>query len=477
MKKTFILLFAAVLCVLCLSSCFYSVEDINVPFEEKPEKIIWNGVTDKLVKTEYQAFPKALSATLLGKFDKENAALSSAGAVVYSENGKFGIASLDGKNDTGAVFANAAEDNGKFIVYKNQIGGDMGVDTINCCGIVDENCQVLLPQEYGYIKMYGSRYAVVIKAESIVEKEDDYHFYYYVYSENGGNIYYSGEWSVFDTQNKCFVKGLGGRDNPKLYPTESGLLQYEDENGVIRTLNGRGNPVPESAFIFPNGGYVVETANGGVLFDPEGNVVFNIDRLGFYPMKYIGNGLFVAERSVDGQTGYAVMNSNGELVSAIFDYEIYVTGRIIRCNNKIYDYEGRLLTQESYYNSVWGDAFGGSCVLENSKEQVYISAKGEVLYKCSSYDKYIDTAFQGKISDGVNGFSLADGEFSISMAGNPLIPWVYSVPNGETFDLYDSISGEILLSGYKSFAACRFDGVYIVGAVNQKGILELYSVG
>lgn len=413
--------------------------------------------------TKGEALPAKLTLT---KLDTKNysSILVYDGGYLYGKDGKIGISSFDGKTDTGAKYNFATGEEQFFIVSeRSDKAVPTNLATLNAYGLVDVTGRELIPAKYASISVLSSRYAKVCEVTAQRNGSDGALVRLSKSnSTDGAEHYYDGTWYVYDLTTGTKVAGVQG-SKPTVPRIRGNIISYTDDAQKNVAVNERGQSIPESADILSNGTYALD----GKIYDSVGGVLFTLKRDGYEPYTVAdGIDMYVASKYADGKASYAVMDKTGKVVSAVFNDNIYVTGNIIECDDKLYNFKGEQVIDGKFDSVDYLSKAGIELylleqdetltVLDGSFKKIYTGKLDDDMRVHSSYGTVSKTADKK-----TNVLCYATGDWSIeaNVCGFLL------AYNGKTPDykLIDMISGETLVSGVRNIAVsvCN-DEVFII---------------
>ena len=285
---------------------------------------------------------------------------SSAYGVVYREQGKYGILSLDGKKDSGAIYYNFDVLRKYFTVVTRKPSEPSNLNDINATGLVDGEGNVLIPPEYALIKSFASdRYFQVFKATEITENKDEYLIYLtssmFSLAPSDGDVLYKGNWYVYDIEAGKTVDGVSASKNYGCGVNGDMIYYYNDDHKYI-SVNTQGKPYPQNAAVMDNGSYYMK--NEGVVYDAFGQKLFSCadekyDSIYYYHGYYLCAIYQVQEKTL------RILDETGRVVSVDFDDYVSVFGKdMLLVGKTAYDFQGNKhvnadISSISQYGDIW----------------------------------------------------------------------------------------------------------------------------
>ncbi|MBR6514894.1 MAG: hypothetical protein IKT46_08700 [Clostridia bacterium] len=434
----------------------------------------------------YGDIPENLVTEKVGNI-KSNYFSTCAGGLYYKddETGLYGVMSLEGAYDTGAIYNTCYDAGGYFVVSVGDPASTYSdYDNVNSYGVIDGKGNIIVPYGYGHIYTISERYIVAGVATSFLGSESDYGFLVHTdcfdFETDSYSVYYDGNWKVFDVETGNIV--LQGEGNYSIL-TYGDILGYQDVDETWKYCNSNGTVLPEGVKVFDNGTYSLEEQVGTV-YTADGETLFNYDLTGFIPKSATEYGTYVASKYLDSGTVHVVMNDKGEAISAEFNDYIDVYGALIKCGNKIYNYEGKQVI-DGEFGTTYHEKMYGSCWLLRNDDDVYtmILEDGSILYRdvyAGDTTIYSDTFVAStKNADGdYIYYSHKDKDYTIE--GYHFAPWIIKAFAADsTYDLIDTITGKTMLSGYNDYSYTTTDGTayYVYAKYNDGADVYLITNG
>lgn len=419
----------------------------------------------------YTGLPTELKAESLGTINRK-ASLTESG-LVYTEEGKYGIMTPDGKVDSGAVYVDCEPQNEYFLVSKKSFSAADGIASINTVGVVDAAGKVRVPLAFAQVSMMDGRFARVVEVTGTTEDESQGVTYYL--DENENKVHCTGTWYIYDMQTGKAVPGATGTTRYATY-TYGSYVKYvtDDKQVVVSTPDGQ--TIPEEAVHLLNGYYVIEAEN--TLYDGDGKALFTYDPAGYVPCESKGlEGYVAAKKQVDGKDTYVLMDLTGSVVTAAFSAVPQVFGELLYVDGKLTSFSGDTVA-EDFHVMYWETLYGQCWLTQKGTVRKAITKDGTVLYTGNETNPVLDvnqmllytTQDEKRVY-----YSVKDQDFTLT--GVAVAPFIVKVPNGETYyDLVNVLTGETILSGYLDYKTKIIHGVLYVYANVSEGVNDAFAV-
>ena len=417
---------------------------------------------------------------------------ASEGGLVYrGEDKKYGVMSLDGKKDTGAIYEDADIIRRYFKIAAKRPADENDFDGINAKGLIDGSGKELIPAEYAAIERLNDRYWEVFTAREKTDSDD------YLLYMSAGEVYqshyakdndprYNGEWTVFDVVTSKPVPGVSGTNDNYVTAYGDTVYIHTDEDERIY-VNEKGERLPDSADVFSNGWYMLPQGNDYVIFDSLGKEAFRCAADGFIPLAMTrDNGYFIAKKRENSQTKYVVMDLTGKTISFEFNNvsSCLVWQNFLFVEGSLYDFSGNKILTDSVTYSDFYTCDNRDCglllrTLEN--DYALLDTKGNLVWSGKgTKDCYVNTTnitIENRTAAGAPFFNWKDRDFTIPNALSLGEGFVQTTQENSTRSLVDTVTGETLLSGYKNYAVGgnADDGLYVY-AVMADGNVEIYKM-
>ena len=428
-------------------------------------------------------FTEYLVAEKVGTLNRDDF-MTADGGLYYVEDGLYGIISLNGANDTGAIYSNVNPQGKYFEVRTKSVSGSDDIDGINASSLVDGKGKTVIPEGYAAFKVLNERFIKVMKATERTYSEDDT-----VVSRSSKNDacyespvdgldWYKGNWYVFDTVTGKFVPGATGSKNT--YITAKGrYIDFRGENDEYArvTIDETGEPLPKNAKLFDDGSYSIEEKKGE-MYSADGKLMFSYNLDGYIPSN-VSNGYYVAQKYTDNSTKYVVMDEKGKVISSEFDESIDIYGDIVKCGEKIYNLEGKQIIDGDYEYVYVDKMFESNWMLRNEDYYTLIDKNGSVFFNGPDddfYDVFSSDFVASKDVDGDNYFySYKDNDYIIE--GSAFSPWIVKTESSNyLYDLVDTMTGKKLLEGYTNYTSISRNSLAYYVYAEYSGGADVYLV-
>lgn len=432
----------------------------------------------------YEAFPVGLKAEKIGSIERDSVNTNSGVALTYrDENGKYGIMSLDGKKDTGAKYTVCDPIESYFQVSDADMTTFTDAASLNCIGVVDASGNEIIPMKYASVNKINERYIRVCEVTEQTENKDEALVYYtdkmFSITASDDDTFFKGKWYVYDMIAGKMLEGVTGTKPYNIY-SNGDFIQYVTDAEEKITINHKGEKLPEDADLFENGMYALIENNAGVVYDSEGNKLFDYALDGFVPTDSEEEYILASKYDNDVRK-YVLLDATGKIVTGEFTDIPDVYGELIHSGEKVYNFKGETIIEGTYKFVNFDEQIGQAWFLRNDKDYTLIKKDGTVLYQGSeddvtSFDPYSYFYIKKKVDDKSMYYSLADKDFTLE--GSSFAPWLVQVtkPN-YIYDIADFISGKTIISGYERYSYVAIPGSCIyVYALKADGGLDIYTV-
>ncbi len=413
--------------------------------------------------------------------------MTAEGGLYYQNdgNGKYGVMSLDGNYDTGAVYSDCNPKGLYFEVSKARNRKFTEPKSLNDTGLVDGKGKVIVPVAYAYVESLNERYFLAIQATKIVGSKDEALIAYgdkdvdkvrkANIADEETDFMFAGKWVVYDKTTGQVVPGVSGTVD-KSVVAYGNYISYNDDAGVKHIVDAKGQPL-YCTKIFSDGSYSVE-GKIGTLYDGDGKKLFDYDLASYIP-NYVDGEYYTAKFYRDSETVYVIMDKTGKVISSEFTSLPYFYGELILIDGKVYDVTGKNIINGSYeyinYNAMFGDYY----FLRNNDTYTLINKKGEVLFEETDSDtKFVhpdNFLTSEKIEGDTYYYSFKDKAYNIK--GYSFAPWLVKVEgNNSMYNLVSAISGETILEKYNgyTFTTVRGTAYYVYAKYN--GGTDIYLI-
>ena len=404
------------------------------------------------------------------------------GGIYYKDdNGLYGIQSYEGLYDTGAIYATCIEHDKYFAVSKIVAKDAYDIAGLNSVGLVDCKGKVIVPMSYADVDVLNERF---VKATAVTEMTYSKDSALIFFDKDGGfSIYpdeddylYKGVWYVYDLTTGEMVKGATGT-NSEYVTARGNTISFTDDAGNKKTLLADGSELTGVAKIMEDVSYTVEEREG-TYYDKDGKALFTYNLQEYIPYDVNNDNIISSKYTEDGYK-YVVMDRAGKVISAEFDEYIYVYGDVIKCGNKIYNFEGKNLIDGEYTSIYYDKMFGKTWMLYNDDAYTMIDKDGGVyfagVYDDDSSVSSSDFVASKKIDDVRYFYSHKDQDYTIE--GSYFAPWIVKTEGGNyLYNLVDTMSGETLLEGYSGYSYTAKSALSYYVYAKYNGGADVYLV-
>lgn len=424
-------------------------------------------------------FNEYLVAEKVGTLNIDNFSTAEGGVYYKGENDLWGVVSLNGAHDTGAIFTDVTPRGKYFEVTKVVAADENDIKNLNASYLIDGKGKTILSGHATYYVM-GDRYITAARGTKRTFNEDEA---VVSFTDEGlscyGNSYdilYKGEWAVFDTITGKYVPNATGTHNT-LMDAKGRYFWFNDENDERVTLNENGETLPENARLFDDGSYSIE-GKIGEMYNGDGQLMFNYDLTGYIPSS-ISNGYYVASKYTDGSSKYVVMDTKGQVISKEFDEGITIYGEVVHCDNKVYNLEGKCILDGTYEYVYFDQMFEQNWMLCNEDYYTMIDKNGNVFFNGPDDDEHsvwTSDFMASKEKDGDSYYySYKDKDYTIK--GYHFAPWIVKTPNANSlYDLVDTMTGKKLLEGYNNYDSISRNSLAYYVYAKYNGGADIYLV-
>lgn len=503
MKKIFVFILTAVMVAASFTSCGgaksgpdTTVADTTASDTTATDVAEDTTVTDEEEKTEdgeEGAFAEKLTVE---KVSEQNLSvgipMTGNGGLYYSKDGKYGIMTFDGKNDTGALWASVKECGKYFAVSDKALGDSLEPEDLNVSGVVDSKGNEILPCEYFMFTALSDRYIKAYKATERTFNEDEAMLYVgsaSLFSLGPGedDPMFKGVWQVYDVVKGAFVNGVESSTKEYSGYTVEALgnyvVYYDSDLKEIR-VDENGTVLDEKVTLFEDGSTAKHVDGKGVVLSPDGEELFTYELDGYIPTDFFDGYYQASKSNADGKKDYVILNTGGEVILDVSDDPSAIPkayGEIIVWNRTAYDIKGNVLLEKVSSEYLVG-APRWAVLLQNEEKAIVAKYDGTVIATIGIAD---DVHFGDDLTifkQGEEGdfyYSHADGDFTLAItAYSSVSPWTArcKVNNG-LYDLIDTYTGEALLENYKEYRYSGLNsGVYYVYAKNVDDEWEIFEI-
>ena len=399
------------------------------------------------------------------------------GVVYYGENEKYGVMSGDGSYDTGAIYDNATCEGAYFKVRTEEIGTPDELDKINSVGLVDCTGEELIPAQYAVVEDLSDRFYRVCAVTERTEADE-----YLVYLSKGAftvsagekDPRYLGTWSVYDLQTGAEVPNATGTKGGSV-TVRGDVIVFTADDGNRRYINAAGQDLPTEATYHNNGTYT--DYSDDAVYDSNGNKVFDGVTDG-YEVSNWDSGYYRAHKYENGTTNYVLLDETGAICSGTFPKTPYVEeGNLVSCDDKLYDMQGNCLFEESLYGVYYYD---GYWLIRDDAKNVYLMDSNYTVEKICQIDEDYTYSLSG--SD----FAVtcrADGEYTYYSVlqkefvdGEVIAKGIAQRKTGESRDLINAMTEEVLLTGYRAYYAIETEEGICIYAYAGNDVYDVFRI-
>jgi len=426
-----------------------------------------------------------LVAEKVGNINRDSFMTAEGGLYYKDESGKYGVMSIEGRYDTGAIYATCLSDDAYFKVSKVQAKNYTDIPGLNSIGLINGKGQTLVPFGYADIKLISERFAQVFTVTGPTASEETAVKSYNEYDTISltpatSELFFKGKWEIYDMEVGKLIPGVSG--TTKEYPFNRGnFITYSTDAGFV-TIDPTGAVIPDTISEFDDGSYAIEGKIGDV-YDTNGNKLFSYDLTGYTPSAVYGD-YYVASLYADGESKYAVMDKKGTILSDNYVDIPEIAGKLLLSDGKVYDLEGNNV-YEGTFDSLQVDSLFGSCyMLRADDTYTMIKEDGTALFHdvytddvTIYYDEY--TAHK-KVYDEEGDYdyycySHKDKDYTIK--GYNFAPWLVKTEStNNLYNVVDTMTGKNLFEGYSNYSTTKTDtGAYYVYA-QYNGGADVYLI-
>lgn len=417
----------------------------------------------------YTALPTDLTAEKLGSLGRE--VITAEGGLYYKEGDLYGIMTLDGRVDSGAIYTYCQPKDGYFVVAKSTASDSEDVTAANTAGLVDATGRVLIPLQYASVELLGDRFARVAELTGSTENEEEKLSQVTVDEET---VLYKGNWYLYDLQTGEKVPGATGT-KPYISFDCGGYVKYVLDDKTVVTATADGKALPEDLVHLKNGHYAVSSESA--VYDSDGNRLFEYDEYVPEDSEYV-SGYIVAKKTVSDKETYALLDETGKVVSAEFDQRPYVYGELLFVGNQLVTFDGKPVVEGQFKHLYWESVYGQCWVLYDGTTYKAVDKDGNVLYENEADDSKMDTTqmmcyIQNESERKY--YSVVDKDYTIEGVG--VAPFIVKRPLGESaYELVNVLTGQVILSGALDYKVAIDGSILYVYAKTGEGSADIYAV-
>lgn len=420
----------------------------------------------------YTALPTELTATQVGTIGRQT--MPAAGGLYYKEGDLFGIMSLDGKEDSGAIYALCQPRGNYFMVRTKAEAASDSITEYNCLGLVDGNGNELVPLEYAVLDILGDRFVRVIEAVARTENEEEKLTYF---MDGEDKVMCSGNWYIYDLQTGKKVPDATGT-KPYIAFDCGGYVKYVTDDKVTVTALADGTVISNDVIHLKNGHYADPADH--TVYNVDGDKMFTYDPSGYVPCESADvSGYIMAKKTVGDKETYALLDLEGKVASAEFDSRPVVHGQLLHVNKRLRNLAGEAVYDGETVMVYWEEKYGQLWVIDDGKIRKAVDKDGNVLYEGNNAGPVLDLSQKVCYMPADNQrlyYSLKDKNFTVG--GICLSPFIVKSPEGETaYKLVNLLTGEAVLSGHMNYTVANTDNslLYVYAQVSDTEF-EVYVV-
>ncbi len=415
----------------------------------------------------YTELPTALKAEKVGTLPRE--ATATDGGLYYKDGDKYGIMTLDGKVDSGAVYA-LCQPKGAYFIVAKKVGDTADVTSANVVGLVDATGREIVPLQYASVDLIGERFARVAELTDRTDKEEEK---LTQFTEDGKTVMCTGNWYLYDLKTGAPVPGATGT-KPYISFDCGGYVKYvlDDKTVVVATPDGK--VLPEEPVHLKNGHYAVKSEH--TVYDSDGNKKFTYDPKGYVPVDSGAvSDYIVAEK----QGKYVLLDEDGKVASAVFDHKPVQYGELFHVGESLVSLDGTAVVKSGCERAFWEPIYGQCWAVNDGKTTKVVDKTGRILYENKVKGSMVDTMQMMCYQSGEDKryyYSVKDKGYTIGGIG--LAAFLVKKPKGDTkYDVVNVLSGETVLSGYADYKVSDAgDTLLYVYAKTVDGIVDVFVV-
>lgn|GEM_PF-934248 len=424
-------------------------------------------------ETATSSLPQSLVAQKMANFSANYASICDYGVIYQNENKQYGVVSFDGTSNTGAIYTDCRETGNFFRVTKKNLSNS--ASGMNIYGLLDSTGKEIIPEQYAYFYPINENYVIAYTAVAVTSNENDSLVYYntgsnYVGYGSGNGTLYSGKWVVYSVKTKAPVSGVQGTSRKDYVNASGSYLEYRIGESDSITCDEIGEKLPDGAEVFDDGSLVIETTDGGSVYNPDGDKLFDYNP-NDYTIYSSENGYYIAKKYQNSEYSYMVLDANGSILSKQFKDSITIIGDLIWCEDSAYDIKGEKIASGTY-DSLKQDEMTRTCyALRDDDDYLLIDSKGNYIVEGEFSDPFAPLK-------GDKYYCVKDNSFSIKKESSALSGFLVSTTDGDgRYDAIDLLTGKTLIEGYSSLSAneAKDGGCYIL-AKRTEGGFDIWCV-
>lgn len=405
------------------------------------------------------------------------------GGLIYQDkdSGLYGMTSLEGRYDTGAVYAHCAERGLYFQVTLKALEGSSSIADVNTAGLINSKGQTVIPHNYAYFYVINDRFVQAYKAlertsllsETLLWQSDSG----FISAVGiGSNVaQYSAEWVIYDMVEGKVVPGLSSTTDGTVV-VKGNTLTYSVDDKYI-TIDNNGQPAPECETRYDDGSYAVESDNEGKIYNDKGELLFTYDLKGFIPASLTEDEkYYVCSNYSTDKTLYKLADKEGNFVSAEFDEFINVKGDVVFAGEKLYNFQGKQIIDGVYSNVKFDNMFGKNYMLYQNDTYRLINSDGSAIFTFKEKDAQV-TDFTASTKKGDENYVYCYKDEDFTIKGYSFAPWLAKTEGANgLYNIVDTMSGKTLIEGYEKYDYSTFDGTKLYVYAYYEGGADMYVI-
>lgn len=448
---------AALLLVLCLLvTCFAGCQEDTDDADDKPSASDVDDEDKDVVEKEDEppkvsgTFDDCMMLEQIGVVNRSDFSVNGGGLTYKdSETKKYGIISMEGLYDTGAIYSDVTAQDAYFSVMLENAKDADDLAGLNTRALVTGNGRQIIGPYYAYYDIRGD-FAVAYTATKRVSENGAFSLYS-GFEGSSSSAKYDGEWVVYSLITGLQIPGIEGVGSFSGYE-EGAYLHYKKDDKYV-CVDYSGNPAPDYKTMFNDGSYCVESQIGEV-FAGDGSKLFAYDVTGYIPYSTDGT-YYIAKRYADGKSAYVVMDKSGNVISTEFDDDFTLEGNLILMDGKLMNFQGETVLKGNFDSITLDRMFGQYYVVRADDTYTVIDEEGAVYLSVEYDDDHVFSTTE------FVAYEKRDGDFlyychktqSYDINGYSVSSWLVRVEGANyTYELVDTMTGDTLLSGYKNYS-------------------------
>lgn len=419
----------------------------------------------------YTELPTGLKAEKVGSLSRE--VVTADGGLYYKEKDKYGIMTLDGKLDSGAIYAHC-QPKGTYFIVSKKLGDMAQVTTANVVGLVDATGREIIPLQFASVELLGDRIARVAELTGRTEKEEEK---LTSFTENGKTVLCAGRWYLYDLRTGKPIPGATGT-KPYISFDCGGYVKYVKDDKTVVVSTPDGTVLEKEPMHLENGHYAVLEEN--TVYDSDGNKKFTYD-----PKKYKllnsenVSDYIVAEILGGKKESYVLLDMTGKEASAVFEHKPLACGTLFHVGDSLLDIKGNPVVKGGCERAFWEPIYGQCWAVNDGKTTKVVDRNGQILFENKASGSMVDTGRMmcyKSVDDKRYYYSSKDKGFTV--AGAALSTFLVKKPNEDTnYDVVNVLSGESILTGYTNYmVSSAADTLVYVYAKKADGNVDIYVI-